>query len=231
MSLACAPSADAQGFARTDVTNSGTHLIMNGTTPIMDEDETDFEAVDIDLDGDLDVIIGRKTPFTTGQTALPNCLLMNDGAGHLTDVTATFTTFNSDLDISREVKARDMNNDGWPDIVTFNTVGQGTFIWYNLGNDLTGAWQGLSAPSVVQFGTDFNICGGEVFDYDADGFMDLFRSDYQSSHESDLLRQAPNNDPRGARRKPRYRQWLRHARPGLGREHRRHARLQRRRQR
>lgn len=183
----------AQGFARTDVTNNGTHLILNGTTPINDADETDFEAVDIDMDGDLDVVIGRKTPFTTGQSPLPNCLLINDGAGHFTDMTSTYTTFNVDLDIAREVKARDMNNDGWPDVVTFNTVNQGTFIWYNLGNDAMGNWLGLSAPSVVQFGTTFNICGGEILDYDADGWMDLFRVDYQTSHESDLLRQDPSN--------------------------------------
>ncbi|MEZ6197535.1 MAG: VCBS repeat-containing protein [Planctomycetota bacterium] len=189
--MVTAPALNAQGFTRTDVTNNGTHLVLNGLVSVTDSMETDFEVVDIDLDGDIDVIVGRKTPFTTGQTGLPNLLLINDGAGHLTDMSATLSTFNTNIDIAREVKCGDLNNDGWPDVVTFNTEDQATFIYYNLGNDLAGNWLGLGAPSFVQFGVDFSMCGGEILDYDVDGWMDLFRVDYQSAHENDLLRQNP----------------------------------------
>jgi FG-GAP-like repeat len=192
--------AVAQSFSRTDVTNSPTHLIMNGNVPKTDANEVDFLAIDIDMDGDVDVVVGRKTPFTSSVNGLQNVLLMNDGAGHLTDETATYTPFNNSFDRTREVDSGDMNNDGWPDVITFQTEDEPTKIFLNLGNDAAGNWLGLDNPINVSFGNSFNICGGAVVDFDLDGKLDIYRVNYSSnanpsSELDDLLRQTttPSN--------------------------------------
>ncbi|MEE9394087.1 MAG: VCBS repeat-containing protein [Planctomycetota bacterium] len=194
-----APMTFAQG-TRTEVTSTPLHLVMNGSVAKTDQNETDFETVDIDLDGDLDVVVGRKTPFTSSVVGLPNVLLINDGAGHLTDETATYTNWNAVIDRTREVKHADMNNDGWPDIIFFNTENESTAINLNLGNDAQGNWLGMASTSTLLGATNgnFNFCGGTAFDYNLDGFMDLYRVNYSSgsvpsSAGDDLMRQDPLN--------------------------------------
>ncbi len=185
----------AAQVTRTDVTNTPNHLTMNGLMAKTDGNETDFLSVDIDMDGDKDVIIARKTPFTSSVNPLPNVLLINDGAGHMTDETANLTQFNANVDRSREVLSGDLNNDGWPDVIVFNTENEPTKIYYNLGNNAQGIWLGLGVATNIGSTGNFNFCSGALLDYNVDGWLDIYRVDYSSganpsAHGDDLLEQS-----------------------------------------
>jgi hypothetical protein len=69
----------------------------------------DLELVDIDGDGDLDVVVGNE-----GQ----NELFLNDGAGRLVDATAGRLPVRHDE--TREIKAADFDGDGDNDLVVAN---------------------------------------------------------------------------------------------------------------
>ena len=169
-------------FDRTDVTQNA--LIMNGAVPVTDTDETDFCAVDIDLDGDMDCLVGRKLPFSTVGPRT-NILLINNGTGILVDETATYTTFNNDADNTRDIISADFDNDGWPDIMVGNSEGDPTRLYLNRGNDVGGNWLGLDAPQNIMFSTgNHKFCAINYLDQNLDGMLDLYRGDYNSTHET-----------------------------------------------
>ncbi|MFB3112539.1 MAG: hypothetical protein ACE10G_10945, partial [Gemmatimonadales bacterium] len=93
-----------------------------------DPEEKDYAWGDLDNDGDLDLAIARKQPFTTPGKRV-NVLMMNQG-GVLTDRTADFAV---DTDIpgdqgfltptnDRDVTMVDVNQDGWLDVITSTAV-------------------------------------------------------------------------------------------------------------
>ena len=93
-----------------------------------DPEEKDYAWGDLDNDGDLDLAIVRKEPFTTPGKRV-NVLMMNQG-GVLTDRTADFAV---DTDIpgdqgfltptnDRDVTMVDVNQDGWLDLITSTAV-------------------------------------------------------------------------------------------------------------
>ena len=187
--ILCGMAAGQVSFV--EVTNS--KLIMNGAVPRTDTDETDFEPVDIDMDGDPDVVCVRKSPFTTDGPRT-NILFINDGTGVFTDMTSTFTTFNATPGNSRNVKVGDINNDGWPDLATVSSEGEPTRIFYNNGNDAIGNWQGLSAAvNITLTSGQHNHCDLGLVDFNNDGWLDIYRAEYQSGTEDDLLMQDPLN--------------------------------------
>ncbi|HGY90901.1 MAG TPA: VCBS repeat-containing protein [Planctomycetes bacterium] len=188
--LALTVAAQAQiSTARTDVTAS--HLILNVISPT-DTQEVDFATGDIDNDGDLDIVVGRKSPFTT-LGPKKNILLLNNGTGVFTDETTTYTNWNTHLNDTRDIELADMNNDGWQDVICYNSEDEPTEIFLNLGQDASGNWLGISASIIQVFAaqTNFNICGGSTIDYNVDGLLDLVRADYQSSNEDDIQEQQP----------------------------------------
>ena len=93
-----------------------------------DNEEKDYAWGDVDNDGDTDLVIVRKQPFTsTGKRE--NVLLMNEG-GVLTDRTSEYAT---DSDVGgdsgfqtptndRDVILVDVDDDGWLDMVTATTL-------------------------------------------------------------------------------------------------------------
>ena len=88
--------------------------------------ETDFAVIDVDLDGDLDVVAVMKSPFTTFGPR-ENVLLINiDGV--LTERTATYAPDLMSDDNARDVQGMRINDDDWPDLVIANATAPTTVI-------------------------------------------------------------------------------------------------------
>ena len=154
-----------------------------------DDEEKDVIAGDVDNDGDDDVVVVRKFPFSV-PGARANLLLMNE-SGILVDRTSNFIpTFTTDPGDDRDVQLFDCNNDGWLDIVTVTTFSDVPRLYVNNGNDDDGDWLGFT-DTPNWFSPSFPIgpkfCGVGVGDVNMDGFDDLYFVDYDNSLENRLL--------------------------------------------
>lgn len=83
-----------------------------------DEDWLSGDCGDVDRDGDLDLYFAMSGPG-----GCPNILLLNDGFGSFTDVSATHLPDMNygDGDKSSTARLLDMNGDGWLDVVVANS--------------------------------------------------------------------------------------------------------------
>jgi len=118
-----------------------------------------IDRADIDADGDLDLV--------TSETEIR--ILENLGGAVFAALTTYDVTSGAD-----DVKLRDLNNDGLPDLIwassTFSAIG----IAINQGD-------GTFGPETLRsFGTEF-FSGYETLDIDNDGFLDIVVSDAASS--------------------------------------------------
>lgn len=77
------------------------------------------ELVDLDGDGDLDVVVSNDTPD-------PKQIYLNDGAGNFTPG----TTFGEPEWSTRHVAVADMNGDGLPDLILANRTGDSSGLSY-----------------------------------------------------------------------------------------------------
>jgi hypothetical protein len=164
-----------------------------------DAQEKHFAPGDLDLDGDVDLVMVRKQPFDTGGKQA-GALLMNEG-GVLTDRTALYASTSSlpgDAGLSTPTNAKrarlaDLNGDGWLDLVTVSTINEGNpksishpRVYVNLGG--SPAWLGLRhederVPQLFTTGGQpapprFMSVG--VGDVDLDGALDLYCVDMDS---------------------------------------------------
>ncbi len=119
---AAGPAVMAQWVVFQEQT--GSRVSATSNLVVTDPNEKAYAWGDVDRDGDLDLAISRKEPFTTAGKRI-NILLVNQ-SGVLTDRTIDFA---SDSDVSgdqgfmtptndRDVILVDVNLDGWLDMIT-----------------------------------------------------------------------------------------------------------------
>ncbi len=164
---------------------------------IDDTQEKDYAVGDVDNDGDEDLVIARKQPFTsTGKDT--NVLLLNEG-GVLVDRTSEFA---SASDVAgdqgfltptndRDIQLADLNGDGWLDIVTAPTLTDNQAkhlshprVYINLGEDGNGDWLGFEFQDAripeMHPTAGPRFCSVATGDVDGDGDLDLYFGDYDS---------------------------------------------------
>jgi hypothetical protein len=130
---------------------------------------------DYDLDGDLDLYLGNEGVHPTRDCCYPAQLFRNNGDRTFTDVAESAGVTN--LRYAKGVTWGDYDEDGDPDLYVSNlgpnrlyrNNGDGTF------TDLA-PLLGLTEPAVRSFPTWF-------WDYDNDGFLDLFVAEYRGNPE------------------------------------------------
>jgi enediyne biosynthesis protein E4 len=127
---------------------------------------------DYDGDGAEDIFIANGTTLDAPKAAprLPQ-LYHNDGHGRFTEVgkTAGFTTEGW----GQGVCVGDYDNDGWPDLlVTYYGTNR---LYRNLGN---GAFRDVTAEAKLPTAGIRYGSGCSFFDYDRDGYLDLFVANY-----------------------------------------------------
>lgn len=159
-----------------------------------DTQEKEFSVADLDQDGDIDVVLVRKQPFTsTGRRR--NVLYMNEGIaeGHsvdgvLVDRTEEYAPEMLHATNDRAVVIADINNDGWLDIVTSTTLSGSQpksishpRVYLNLGNDGDGNWLGFELGETDRIPTmpvEPRFCWVDAGDVTGDGNLDLYFTDY-----------------------------------------------------
>ena len=197
--VTCASSARAQWVNFQNQT--ATRLVAAPALGSADTQEKDYAWADFDQDGDTDLVVVRKQPFTS-PGKFPNVLLMNE-SGVLTDRTAALASAATvvgsqgmlDATNDRDVVVVDVNGDNWLDLVTCTTLTAGDpqyirvpRVYLNRGDDLAGNWLGFLYDDPMrindmQSGASWNgeqrFCSVAAGDVDLDGDMDLYFGDYQ----------------------------------------------------
>ncbi len=133
--------------------------------------------LDFDNDGRMDIFFsnGAQLPeLTKTNPSFYNCLLRNRGDGTFEDVTAKAGIAGEHLDYSYGVAVGDYDNDGFPDIFIANT-GKNT-LYHNNGD---GTFTDVTDRSGVGTKPTKTLSVQAAwFDYDNDGLLDLFVSNY-----------------------------------------------------
>ena len=136
-----------------------------------DGETREADAADIDNDGDFDIIVAN-VDFNSGRP-IENQLLLNNGSGVFTDVTASNLAEVSNNGNSFTIRFFDIDSDGDPDILSpNNTIGVGgtVGVWINDGSGVFS--DAVQSPfSEEPVGSLFNI---QIVDVNADGMDDLY---------------------------------------------------------
>ena len=136
---------------------------------------TSAAAFDYNRDGlpDLYVLVyghPDRGPNIAANNAPPNHLFRNNGDGTFTDVSRSSHT--DDTGWGLAVESADLDGDGWPDLYIANDFGSHTY----LHNNGDGTFRNIAARAGVRdpaFGM-----GVAVDDYDGDGRLDFYVSNY-----------------------------------------------------
>ncbi len=136
---------------------------------------TSAAALDYDRDGwpDLYVLVYGPTdrgPNIQANNAPPNHLFRNNGDGTFTDVSKETRT--DDTGWALAVQSADLDGDQWPDLYVANDFGNHTYL-HNQGD---GTFRNLGKKAGV-LDPGFGM-GVTVDDYDGDGRLDFYVSNY-----------------------------------------------------
>ncbi len=202
LAAALVPGLGRAGEAWVDYTDeTATRLVADPAVGVNDNKEKDYISGDVDKDGDTDLVVVRKQPFTTPGPER-GVLFMNED-GVLVDRSATLAPDLLTPRNERDVELVDVDGDGWLDIVTAGTFQFQPRILMNLG-EVGGNWQGFEwdpdrfpfLESEQGFGPFF--CGIGVGDVTGDGRPDIYFADYggrQVGEGNDLNDRLLVNDP------------------------------------
>ncbi len=120
---------------------------------------------DVDVDGDLDVIVGNWNIPLPPNPAQPNVLLHNDGTGRFTEATAG--ELPPDLAATAGLALGDLDGDGDLDLATVHAQGAPDFVYWNDG---TGRFTfALYLPGTAS-SSSYAIALGDL---DGDGDLDV----------------------------------------------------------
>jgi len=133
--------------------------------------------VDLDGDGDLDVVISNDAPS-------PKLAYLNDGTGHFT-VGSTYGVPEWPM---RNATVADMNGDGWPDIIAANRYGRTPGSNHICLNDGAGRFGGDCIPFSPEPATTITAA-----DFNGDGRLDLLVP-HRNGGQSQLYFGASNAD-------------------------------------
>ncbi len=125
------PGAALAGDWITFVDETSTRIVADPEVGIDDVQEKDITSGDVDKDGDTDIVIVRKIPFTNAG-GFRNVLFMNVN-GVMTDRTATLAPDFLDATDDRDVELADVDGDTWLDIITSGTFDEQPRILMNRG--------------------------------------------------------------------------------------------------
>ncbi|MGP1346995.1 MAG: FG-GAP-like repeat-containing protein [Phycisphaerales bacterium] len=203
MALGLAAASEAMGGTPCDPEwvcfeeQSDARIAAPDDLVLADQAQKAYAWGDVNNDGLVDLVIVRKQPWTNAGKRT-NVLLINEG-GVLVDRTAEYaaaTDHATDLGFltptnERDVVIADVNNDGWPDIVTATyslapEIDEPKHVshprvYINLGADGNGDWLGFRYevdrfPQMHPF-ADPRFYSVTAADVNADGFADLYFTD------------------------------------------------------
>jgi hypothetical protein len=136
---------------------------------------TSAAAIDYDRDGlpDLYVLVygpRDRGPNIAANNAPPNRMFHNNGDGTFTETTKETRT--GDTGWGLAIQCADLDGDGWPDIYVANDFGNNTY----LHNERNGTFRNLAKKAGI-LDPGFGM-GVAIDDYDGDGRLDLYVSNY-----------------------------------------------------
>jgi hypothetical protein len=145
---------------------------------------------DYDNDGFTDVFISNDT--------FQNYLLHNNGDGTFSEAGllagVAYTGFGNAV-AGMGADFRDLDNDGKPDIFETAMFGEGFPLYKNLGG---GQFQDVTGPSgLTKFSSRLTAWGAGAFDFDNDGWKDLFTANSDILDNSMELAHRPYRLPNG----------------------------------
>ncbi|MFZ9882025.1 MAG: FG-GAP repeat domain-containing protein, partial [Phycisphaerales bacterium] len=199
-------SASAQWV--TYVNETSTRLVAASSLLVNDNLEKDFAWGDFDQDGDQDVVCMRKFPGSI-QGGFRDILFMNEGGilvdrtqeyGSAADVSGSLGMLDACND--RDVKAVDVNNDGWLDLVTATTMSDQVStmlgqprVYINMKADSLGNWRGFRfedsrIPQLFAMSgavANPRFCDAAIADFTGDGYVDIFYTDYDTPETSGTI--------------------------------------------
>ena len=191
----CVAMGDADGDGKVDIfygsSNTRQRLLINAGAGIFTDQTTDdgkgsarlpdllmrnydCRFVDLDEDGDLDLLIANDTEVDANlqpTRSFPNYVYVNDGAGHFTAMALPSPSGGTAID-TRGMAVGDVNGDGFPDIIFSNSdnpVPHGGQTFEVLLQQCDGTFvQSANTPSFP-----ISVYGVAVADFNGDGRVDL----------------------------------------------------------
>ena len=158
---------DGRGIFALDASRIGSSFLET----IWNHNAGSSELIDVDRDSDLDLVLGAFTEVTTRSSGNPDALLLNDGSGRFDQREESGLPART-LDVESTTvvyEQGDFNNDGWPDLLAWISMGPEFDLKLLLNNgDGTFRWVPDAIPQSEDAGTFV-----EPADFNGDGWLDF----------------------------------------------------------